>query len=148
MAVLRIEKGHVVHAELDGRTIASDFGFERMMRKSGDFVGRRSLEREAFTAKARRRFVGLLSTSGKPIPAGAHLVWNPTAPTPMHTYGHVTSTCFSPNLNRHIGLALIEDPQHWKGRNLYAFSPLRRVSTQVRIADPVMLDPNGSRARG
>ena len=59
MGVMRIEKGHVVHAELDGRTIPSDFGFDRMMRKSGDFVGRRALQREAFLPEARPALVGL-----------------------------------------------------------------------------------------
>ena len=147
MAVMRIEKGHVVHAELDGRTIAADFGFDRMMRKSGDFIGRRALEREAFACEHRRRFVGLISENGKPIPAGAHLVWNPTAALPMHTYGHVTSTCYSPTLDRHIALALLEDAPDWHGKTLYAASPLRRRSALVRVTDPVMFDPQGRRTR-
>jgi len=147
MAVMRIEKGHVVHAELDGRTIAADFGFDRMMRKQGDFIGRRALEREAFAAAHRRRFVGLVSQNGKPIPAGAHLVWNPTAPAPMHTYGHVTSTCYSPTLDRYIALALLEDAPSWQGKTLYAASPLRRRSALVRVTDPVLVDPQGRRAR-
>ncbi len=148
MAVMRIEKGHVVHAELDGRTIPADFGFDRMMRKDGDFVGRRALGREAFTDPRRRGFVGLVSRNGRPIPAGAHLVWNPTAPVPMHTYGHVTSTCYSPTLDAHIALALVEEPAKWKGRTLYAASPLKRRSTEVHITDPVFYDPEGRRARG
>ena len=148
MAVLRIEKGHVVHAELDGRTLAADFGFERMMRKDGDFIGRRALEREAFDPARRRRFVGLRSTAGKPIPAGAHLVWNPTTPPPVHVYGHVTSTCWSPNLECHVGLALVEDAELWTGRTLYAVSPLARTSAEVLITEPAMIDPKGARARG
>ena len=148
MAVLRIEKGHVVHAELDGRTLAADFGFERMMREDGDFIGRRALEREAFDPARRRRFVGLRSTAGKPIPAGAHLVWNPTTPPPVHVYGHVTSTCWSPNLECHVGLALVEDAEQWTGRTLYAVSPLARTSAEVRITEPAMIDPKGTRARG
>jgi sarcosine oxidase subunit alpha len=147
MAVMRIEKGHVVHAELDGRTIAADFGFDRMMRKQGDFIGRRALEREAFAPEHRRRFVGLVSQNGKPVPAGAHLVWNPTAPVPMHSYGHVTSTCYSPTLDRYIALALLEDAPSWQGKTLYAASPLRRRSALVRVTDPVLVDPQGRRAR-
>ena len=42
LGVLRIEKGHVVPNELDGRTIPADFGFDRM-EKDEDFIGRRSL---------------------------------------------------------------------------------------------------------
>jgi sarcosine oxidase subunit alpha len=148
MAVMRIEKGHVVHAELDGRTIAADFGFERMMRKQGDFIGRRALEREAFAPQHRRRLVGLISESGKPIPAGSQLVWNPTAPLPMHSYGHVSSTCYSPTLERHVALALLEDAPSWQGKTLYALSPLRRRSALVRITGPALVDPEGRRARG
>jgi sarcosine oxidase subunit alpha len=148
MGVMRIEKGHVVHAELDGRTLASDFGLERMMRKDGDFVGRRSLEREALAPSRRPGFVGLVSDNGRPIPAGAHLVWNPTAPRPMHTYGHVTSTCYSASVSAHIALALLEDADAWKGKLLYAASPLRCAATPVRIVDPVFVDPTGRRARG
>jgi sarcosine oxidase subunit alpha len=148
MGVMRIEKGHVVHAELDGRTIPSDFGFDRMMRKNGDFVGRRALQREAFSPEARSSLVGLVSQNGEPIPAGAHLVWNPTAPKPMHTYGHVTSACFSPTVGQHIALGLLEKAPQWQGKVLYAASPLKRVSTPVEIVDPVFVDPQGQRARG
>jgi sarcosine oxidase subunit alpha len=147
MAVLRIEKGHVVHAELDGRTVPSDLGFDRMIRKDTDFIGRRALDREGLERSRRRRLVGLESVDGAPVPAGAHLVWNPTAPKPLRTYGHVTSTCWSPNLRKHIALALVEDAAHWKGRTLYAASPLARAYAQVRVVDPVMFDPEGRRAR-
>lgn len=148
MGVMRIEKGHVVHAELDGRTIPSDFGFDRMMRKGGDFIGRRALQREAFSREARPSLVGLVSQNGKPIPAGAHLVWNPTAPKPMVTYGHVTSACFSPTVGKHIALCLLDQAPQWQGKVLYAASPLKRVSTPVAIVEPVFVDPQGQRARG
>jgi sarcosine oxidase subunit alpha len=148
MAVMRIEKGHVVHAELDGRTLASDFGFDRMMRKDGDFVGRRALEREAFHPSRRPGFVGLVSENGQSVPAGAHLVWNPTEPAPIHRYGHVTSVTYSPTLDEYIALALIEDADRWRGEVLYAASPLAQRSVPVRVVDPVFVDPEGKRARG
>jgi len=148
MAVMRIEKGHVVHAELDGRTVPCDFGFDRMMRKQGDFVGRRALEREALDPARRPRLVGLRSENGRPVPAGAHLVWNPTAPKPLERYGHVTSTCYSPTLDAHIALALLDDAQAWQGRVLYAAAPLDSAATPVRVVEPVFVDPQGDRARG
>ena len=66
----------------------------------------------------------------------------------MHTYGHVSSTCYSANLSAHIALALVEDAPRWKGKMLYAASPLRDMATPVRIVDPVFIDPQGRRARG
>lgn len=147
MGVMRIEKGHLSHAEIDGRTIAADFGFARMMAKEGDFVGRRALDREAFAPRHRRTLVGLLSEGGEPIPAGSHLVTDPAAPVPVATCGHVSSTCYSPTLERHIALALLRDAATWKGKTLYAASPMRGVAPLVRVVDPVFVDARGGRAR-
>ncbi len=148
MSVLRIEKGHVVGAELDGRTIPADFGFERMQKKDRDFIGKRSLERPALAYGPRKRFVGLISEDGRKIPRGAQLVWNPTAPKPVPMLGHVSSTCYSPNLGNYIALALLEDADGYQGKLLYASSPLTDSHVPVRVGHSVFIDPEGERARG
>jgi sarcosine oxidase subunit alpha len=148
MGVLRIEKGHVVSAELDGRTVPSDFGFDAMQRKQGDFIGRRSLERPALEKSARRQFVGLVSEDGRGIPRGAQLVWNPTVTKPVRMLGHVTSTCYSPNLEQEIALGLLEKAEDYRGKVLYAASPLTNTYVPVRVTHHVFIDPQGDRARG
>lgn len=156
LGVLRIEKGHVVAGELDGRTIPADFGFDRM-EKNEDFIGRRSLERFRLSGgRKRKRLVGLVSVSGETIPRGGQLVWNPTAPPPVPMLGHVTSTCHSPTLDRPIALALIDDepedrppgPGEWKGAVICVASPLESRFVQAEIRDPVFVDPGNSRSRG
>ena len=147
LSVLRIEKGHVVPNELDGRTIPADFGFDRM-EKDEDFIGRRSLERFRKSECKRKTFVGLVSENGKPVPRGGQLVWNPTAPRPMPMYGHVTSNCYSPTLERYIGLALMDDAEDWKGRSLHVASPLTSSVVPVRITDHVFIDPGNERPKG
>jgi len=147
LGVLRIEKGHVVPNELDGRTIPADFGFDRM-EKDEDFIGRRSLERFRESGRRRKTFVGLASENGKPVPRGGHLVWNPTAPRPMPMLGHVTSNCYSPTLERYIALALMDDGEDWKGKSLYAASPLTASFVPVRITDHVFIDPENRRPKG
>ena len=148
MSVLRIEKGHVVGAELDGRTIPVDFGFERMQKKDVDFIGKRSLERPALAYGPRKSIVGLTSEDGQKIPRGAQIVWNPTAAKPVEMLGHVSSTCFSPNLGKYIALALLEDSEAYQGKLLYASSPLTNSHVPVRVGHSVFIDPQGERARG
>ena len=148
MSVLRIEKGHVVTAELDGRTVPSDFGFDAMQRKSGDFIGRRSLERPALQKPVRKQFIGLVSEDGRHIPRGAQLVWNPAVRKPVSLLGHVTSTCYSPNLGQEFALALLGEAEDYDGKVLYAASPLTRTCVPVRVTHHVFIDPQGDRARG
>jgi len=148
MTVLRIEKGHVVGAELDGRTTPADFGFERMQKKDVDFIGKRSLERPALAYGPRKHIVGLTSDDGRKIPRGAQVVWNPTAAKPVEMIGYVSSTCFSPNLGKYIALALLDDSEAYQGKLLYASSPLTSSHVPVRVGRSVFIDPEGARARG
>lgn len=149
MAVLRIEKGHVVAAELDGTTVPADFGFDGMYsRKESDFIGRRSLDRPGLDgSNPRKGLVGLTSLNGEHIPRGAQLITNPTKPKPIKMYGHVTSTTYSPNLKQEIALALLENADTWRGKTLYAASPLADSFVPVRVGHPVFIDPEGRRPR-
>jgi len=147
MSVLRIEKGHVVGGELDGRTYPAELGFGRMLRKDGDFIGRRSLDRPALAGEPKRGLVGLVSENGRHIPRGAQIVTDPKARTPMPMLGHVTSTCYSPNLEKEIALAVIEDHQRWMGKSLVASSPVAGEHVPVTVTSSVFIDPEGGRAR-
>ncbi|MDE0309914.1 MAG: sarcosine oxidase subunit alpha family protein [Acidiferrobacterales bacterium] len=148
MTVLRIEKGHVVSAELDGRTTAGDLGFERMMKKDEDFVGKRLAEREALVSSGREQLVGVESLSGRPIPKGAQIVAASDTRPPAETRGHVTSSCYSPLLDKEIGLALIADGRQIYGTELYAASPLTGRTVPVKVAHHIFVDPQGERTRG
>ena len=147
LSVLRIEKGHIVTAEIDGRTLASDFGFERLQRQDSDFIGKRSLEREGLEQQ-RKTIVGLRSNvSGVAIPRGAQIAADPRARAPVTMLGHVSSRCYSPNLKAEIGLALIGAASDHQGKTLYALSPLTDESVAVTVTHPVFVDPNGERCR-
>jgi sarcosine oxidase subunit alpha len=149
MSTLRIEKGHVViGAELDGRTTAADLGLEKLVNPDKWCIGKPLLARPALTAPDRWQLVGLVADGGARIPRGAKIVANPDAPPPVPMQGHVTSWCFSPNLDRFIALALVAGGRARHGEKAWATSPLADEQVPVTIGPPVFVDPAGERLRG
>jgi glycine cleavage system aminomethyltransferase T len=142
---LRIEKGHVAGAELDGRTTADDLGLARMIRSEGDFIGKRSLSRPGLNDAARWQLVGLVPADGSTaLPPGAKIV----AGIPDRYVGELTSTAWSPMLGQPIGLALVSAGRARHGERLVAASPLFGRSVPVIVRNPVFIDPEGVRLRG
>ena len=150
MDVMRIEKGHfVVGPEANGRATPGDLGLHRMIRKEGDFIGRRSLSKPGLAAEDRPQMVGLVPVHARePIPRGSMLVVEPRQVTPYPMEGFVASACFSPTIGCAIALALVERGRLRKGQRLWAMSPLMRMSVEVEVVDPVFFDPAGARLRG
>ncbi len=148
MTILRIEKGHVVSAELNGRTTAVDLGFERMMKTEGDYVGRRLAQRSALAGNGRKQLTGIRSIDGSPIPKGAQITAERARGNPAPSSGYVTSSCYSPNLEQEIGLALIADGRQIYGNTMYASSPLTGREVPVEVVHHIFLDPQGERVRG
>ena len=149
MNILRIEKGHVTGNEINGRTTADDLGFGRMLRAEKSCIGKRSLRRPGLARNDRPQLVGLAPLEGATrVPRGGQLVADAgrTAPNPIQ--GQVTSTCWSPNLERPIALALLERGRARTGERLFASSPLRGETVEVEVVAPVFLDPAGERLRG
>ena len=72
---LRIEKGHVTSAELNGNTSAWDLGFQRLLKPHGDFVGRTLAQRAALSASGRLQLVGVRPLDrGRRLRNGAQLL--------------------------------------------------------------------------
>ncbi len=138
---LRIEKGHIViGAEADGRTTPHDLGLDRMLRKSGGYVGAAGLTRPALAAPNRPQLVGLISADGA-IPEGAMLVAARGAPV----QGHVTSAARSVLGEDAIALALLAGGHARRGETLLAWSPTRGQRALVTVTDPLFHDPEGAR---
>jgi glycine cleavage system aminomethyltransferase T len=149
MAAMRIEKGHVAGAEINGQTTPADLGLARLVSARKHFVGRRLLERPALADKARPSLVGLEPVDGvTPIPAGAQLVADARAKPPVPMLGHVTSATFSPTLDRPIALALLIGGVARKGDTVTAAAPLDGVFVTARVVEPVFYDPAGERLHG
>lgn len=150
MGIMRIEKGHVTHAELDGRVTLDDAGMGRMASTKKWFVGRGMLDKPAFTDPDRPKLVGLVPVDGNTrIPAGAILVEDPAAAVPMEKLGHVSSSAYlSPTVGHPIALGFVSGGLERKGQTVWAVFPLRKLSVEVTITDPVFVDPQGERLRG
>ena len=57
--------------------------------------------------------------------------------------GHVTSSYYSPNLNKSIALAVVKGGKNMMGKKLYI--PMENKTISVTVADPVFLDKENKR---
>jgi sarcosine oxidase subunit alpha len=144
LMVLRTEKGYLhVGGDTDGTTNALDVGFGGIVaRKQTDFVGKRSLMRAEDQRKDRRQFVGVEPLNDKEnLEPGGHFVTQQDQK--FRSQGMVTSACFSPTLNRAIGLGLLEGGFERKGEIVTVFDDGRTFD--VRITEPFFYDPAGEK---
>ena len=148
MSTLRIEKGHVVIGpEADGRTTADDLGMGKLVNAAKWCIGKPLLARPALTEADRWQLVGLTALDGASMPRGAKIVADPDRAAPNPMLGHVTSWCWSPNLDAGIALALLANGRARHGETLWAVSPLADAKVRVQIGPPCFIDPDGERLR-
>ena len=148
LGTMRIEKGHVTGAEIDGRTTARDLYLDWMLSKKKPFIGSAMMDREGLVDENRIRLVGLVSLDGRPLSGGAHLV-DYNDPTVLRdSIGHITAVCFSPSLGKYIGLALVQGGKARHGTRAYVSDPLRNRFGPVEIVSHHMFDPEGKRMHG
>ncbi len=143
--VLRIEKGFLTHAEIDGRTTAFDLGLERMVAQGKDCIGKAAAVRPGLWGPERAQLVGLKAES--PITAGAHLFRPGFAVERENDEGHVTSVCRSPTLGCWLGLALLIDGRARHGQQIRLVDHLRGIDVLCEVCPPVFHDPEGRRMR-
>jgi sarcosine oxidase subunit alpha len=147
--VMRAEKGFImIGDETDGTVIPQDLGLDWAIgRKKPDYLGKRGQMRSAMTDPERWRLVGIETPDGSVIPEGAYaLGTGRNANGQAVVEGRVTSTYFSPTLNRGIALGLIRRGPERMGEVLTFAAEGRRVP--ARIVSPVFLDPEGARQDG
>lgn len=149
MDYLRIEKGHlVVGMDIDGRVSPYDVGLGGMCSTTKDFIGRRSLEMPVFADQDRQKLVGFMAAHRDPmIVAGAQLVADAFDGTPQPSHGRVTSSAFSPVLDRPIALGLLVGGTDRIGARLHAASPITGDQVEVEVVSPHFYDPSGQRQR-
>ena len=150
LGVMRIEKGHVTHSEINGTVIPSDLGFAKMVSTAKpDFIGKAMLSREGMTTDDRLSLVGV-----KPLdPAttfktGSHILSDGATPSLDNDQGYVSSSCYSPNLGSTIGLALVRHGPKRHGEHVTVWNDLKNEYTKAVLCSPVFFDPENGKLHG
>lgn len=146
--VMRAEKGFImIGDETDGTVTPQDLNLGwAVSKKKADFIGKRAQERVDLVRENRKQLVGLETVDpAEVLPDGAHAVEGEKQANGMENMiGHVTSTYFSPTLNRSIAMALIEGGAKRMGETLN-FPVSSEKTIKARVVDPVFLDKDGER---
>ncbi|MGN6145374.1 MAG: glycine cleavage T C-terminal barrel domain-containing protein, partial [Mesorhizobium sp.] len=148
LGTMRIEKGHVTGAEIDGRTTARDLHLDWMLSKKKPFIGSAMMDREGLVAADRLQLVGIVSLDNRPLNGGAHIVEELDEKNPHGSIGHTTACCYSPSLGKYIALALVEGGKARHGSRAFTSDPLRGRFGPVEIVSHHFFDPEGSRMHG
>jgi sarcosine oxidase subunit alpha len=149
LMVLRLEKGYLhVGSDTDGSSTPDDVGWGPVARaKAGDYIGKRSLQRIGNLDPDRRQFVGLEPLQpDQPLRPGAHLLTGRDARPPGASQGWVTSSCWSPTLQRWIALGVLRSGRDRLGEVLTACD--EEIRSPVRVVSPVFYDPDNERLKG
>jgi sarcosine oxidase subunit alpha len=148
LGTMRIEKGHVTGAEIDGRTTARDLHLDWMLSKKKPFIGSAMMDREGLVASERLQLVGIVSLDNRPLNGGAHIVEELDEENPHGSIGHITACCYSPMLGKYIALALVKGGSALHGTRAFVSDPLRKRFGPVEIVSNHFFDPEGSRMHG
>jgi sarcosine oxidase subunit alpha len=142
---LRIEKGHITSAELNGNTTADDLGLSRMIKRQGDFIGRALLARPGLAAPGRLQLVGVRPLDpAHPLRNGMVLA---TPEAQEISLGYITSATPSVELPGWVGLALLADGRSRTGRHLLGVSPVHGERVELEVVSPHMVDAENTRVR-
>ena len=143
LEIMRTEKGFIhIGTDTDGTTLPQDIGFARALeRKAANFVGRRSLLRPAARDPNRFQLVALAPIDRRTVlPVGAQIAQS--AP-PAQTEGHVSSSCWSPELGAPVALGMLARGSQRLGEKIRVHHLGKIIDAEVVKAP--FVDPKGER---
>ena len=148
MGALRIEKGHVTGAELDGRVTIEDAGLGRMASNKKSYIGSALRKRPDLARANRPKLVGIFPCDRREIFNAGSLLCAADQVEGLGE-GWISSVTHSPELGHWIGLGFISGGQEsWQNKAVVAADPIRKGNTAVEIVSPHMVDPDGERMHG
>ncbi len=148
LGAMRIEKGHVTGAELDGRVSIDDAGLGKMASADKPFIGKAMRNRPELLREDRPKLVGIVPVDkSETFHAGAILC----AANQVSGLGEgwITAVTHSPAMGHWIGLGFVSGGHGaWEGKKLIAADPVRKGNVVVEVISPHMYDPKGERMYG
>ena len=145
MHLLRAEKGFIiVGQDTDATMTPIDLQMDWMVsKKKYDFIGKRSLYRSDTIREDRKQLIGLVTENPKEVlEEGAQIVADANK-SPVEMLGHVTSSYYSPNLEKSIALGVVKGGKNMMGQKLII--PMENKQINVTVTDPVFLDKENKR---
>ncbi|WP_108483477.1 sarcosine oxidase subunit alpha family protein [Oceaniglobus ichthyenteri] len=145
--VMRAEKGFImIGDETDGTVIPQDLNLNwALSKKKDDYLGKRAHLRSHMASAERWKLVGLETLDGSVLPDGAYAkASGKNANGQQHTQGRVTSTYYSPTLNRGIAMGLVRHGPDRMGEVL-EFPKIDGTVVQAKIVNPVFFDKDGEK---
>lgn len=147
MGALRIEKGHVAGAEIEGRTTLKDLGLEGFASGKKPFIGCVLRKRLVLDDPKRPSLVGLEIVGDTGAKAGS-LLFAANAPARGHGEGWVSSTTYSPTLKKNIALALLSQGSERIGETIQVVDFVGNQTLQAKVVSHHFFDPEGHRQNG
>ena len=145
MHLLRAEKGFIiVGQDTDATMTPIDLQMDWIVsKKKYDFIGKRSLYRSDTIREDRKQLIGLVTENPKEVlEEGAQIVADANK-SPVEMLGHVTSSYYSPNLEKSIALGVVKGGKNMMGQKLII--PMENKQINVTVTDPVFLDKENKR---
>ena len=145
--VMRAEKGFImIGDETDGTVIPQDLNLHwAISKKKDDFIGKRAQERDYMVNPDRWKLVGLETLDGSVLPDGSYAIANGiNANGQRNTQGRVTSTYYSPTLERGIAMGLVHNGPDRMG-DVIEFNTVNGATIKAKIVDPVFYDKEGAK---
>ena len=148
LGALRVEKGHVTGAELDGRVTIDDVGLGKMASIKKSYIGSAMRKRGVLGNVGRETLVGLFpKNKNEQFDAGTILC--EVGKVNGFGIGRITAVTHSPALGHWIGLGFIKGGvNNWKNKEIVGSDPVRNNEVRIEVVSPHMYDPEGERMHG
>ncbi len=145
--IMRAEKGFImIGDETDGTVIPQDLNLQwALSKKKEDYLGKRAHERSHMADPGRWKLVGLETEDGSVLPDGAYAIASGTNENGQrNTQGRVTSTYYSPTLEKGIAMGLVHKGPDRMGE-VIEFNKVDGTTIRAKIVDPVFYDKEGEK---